>query len=172
MANVDRPCGFKKFGFDYPNNRYIAAGTIYPGDMVKQEAGAANTTQYKARVEAGSDTGALLGVALNYAVAGDSVLVSDHPMQLYTAQGDESDYNENADLGTNANILSTSGDTTFKASRMEIDTSDIATTATHQIKILGVEKRQDGKNEFGANVVLICKINNHQLAGGTGTDGV
>ncbi len=172
MANVDRPCGFKKFGYDYPNNRYIAAGTIYPGDAVKQEAGASNTTQYKMRVEAGSDTGALVGVALNYAVAGDSVLVSDHPDQQYTGQADESDYNENADLGTNANILATAGNSTFKASRMEIDSSDIATTATHQIRILGVEKRQDDKNAFGANVVLIFKINNHQLASGTGTDGV
>lgn len=172
MANVDRPCGFKKFGFDYPNNRYIAASTIYPGDAVKLEAGAANTTDYKARVEAGSDTGALLGVALNYATAGQSVLVSDHPQQLYTGQMDEADFDSNADLGDNANILSTSGSATFKQSRMEIDSSDIANTATHQIKILGYEKRQDGGNAMGANAVAIFKINNHQLSGGTGTQTV
>ena len=172
MANADRPCGFKKYGYDYPNNRYIAAGTIYPGDMVKQEAGAANITDFKMRVAVASDTGALLGVALNYAVAGESVLVSDHPMQQYTAQGDTADYDDNADLGTNTNIVTTSGDATFKASRQEIDTSDIGTTATLQLKILGVENRQDAKNNFGANVVLICKINNHQLAGSTGTYGV
>jgi hypothetical protein len=172
MANVDRPCGFKTHGYVYPQRRYIAASTIYPGDAVKLETGAANTTQFNARVEAGSDTGALLGVAMNYAVAGDSILVADHPDQEFVGQCDESDFNENADLGDNANILSTAGDSTFKASRMEIDSSDIATTATHQIKILGVVKRQDGKNAFGANVQLRFIINNHQLKGGTGTQTV
>jgi len=172
MANVDAPRGFRPYKRLYQTNRYIAASTVYPGDMVKLEAGASNTTQYQARVEAGSDTGALLGLAMNYAAAGESVLVADDPQQLFVGQCDESDFDSNADLGDNCNILATAGSSTYKTSRMEIDSSDIANTATHQIKILGVLKRQDGKNEFGANVELIFKINNHQLGSHTGTQTV
>jgi hypothetical protein len=172
MPNANLPNGFKPFGRLYAMHRYTAAGTIYPGDAVKLEAGAANTTQFKARVEAGSDTGALIGVAMNYATAGQTVLVADDPNQLFVGQADDSTINENADLGDNCNILATAGDSTFKTSRMQLDASDIANTATLQVKLLGIVKRHDGKNNFGANVECIFKINNHQLAGGTGTQTV
>lgn len=172
MANVNLPNGFKPYGRFLGFHRYTAAGTIYPGDAVKLEAGASNITQFKARVEAGSDTGALIGVALNYATVGQTVLVADDPMQLFTGQADDATFDENADLGDNTNILATSGNATYKQSRMQIDAGDIGTTATLQIKILGLVKRSDGKNEFGAYSELIFKINNHQLAGGTGTQTV
>jgi hypothetical protein len=43
-----------------------------------------------------------------------------------------------------------------------VDTSGAATgNATYELKILGVLGRF--KNAYGANVVLIVKINNHQL---------
>lgn len=165
MANADLPRGFRPYGQLLHVGIYIAAGTIYPGDVVLQEAGAANTTSLRTRVSAGTggDTDQLIGVALNYATVGQVVRVADDPSQLFAGQADGAEYNENADLGTNAGITATGGDSTFKCSRMEIDSSDQATTNTHQIKILGVVPRQDGKNAFGANVELIFKINNHQL---------
>lgn len=172
MANVDLPSGFRPFGRLYPMHRYTAASTIYPGDAVKLEAGAANTTQFKARVEAGTDTGALIGVAMNYATVGQTVLVADDPNQLFCGQMDEADFDSNADLGDNCNILATAGNSTFKASRMELDSSDIANTATHQVKILQYVSRHDGKNQMGANAEVVFKINNHQLSGGTGTQTV
>ena len=167
MANVDRPCGFKPVGELLHVGIYVAASTIYPGDMVKFEGGASNTTQMRARVQAGSNAGALCGVALNYATAGQEIRVADDPSQLFSGQGDGSDFDENADLGQNAGLLATAGDSTYKISRHEIKTSDINTTATLELKVLGVLGRT--KNEFGSNVVLIVKINNHQLSAGTGT---
>jgi hypothetical protein len=118
-------------------------------------------------VQAATAGAAMCGVALNYATAGQEVRVADDPSQLFSAQADEADFDENADLGQNASILATSGDTTYKLSRHEIDSSTLNTTATLEVKVLGVLGRT--KNAYGANVVLICKINNHQLGSHTGT---
>jgi hypothetical protein len=173
MANADLPRGFRPYGELKHVGIYVASGTIYPGDMVKQEGGAAaNTTRRRTQVQVATNGAAILGCALNYATVGQSVRVADDPQQLFAAQGDGADYDENADLGTNAGLLATAGDSTFKVSRQEIKTSDIGTSATLELKILGVVEREDGKNAFGANVELICKINNHQLGSGTGTAGV
>jgi len=172
MANTDAPRGFRPYGQLLHVGIYVASGTIYPGDMVKQEAGASNTTQLRTRVAVGANGDALIGCALNYATVGQMIRVADDPMQLFSGQGDGADYDENADLGTNAGLLATAGDSTYKVSRQEIKTSDINTTATLSLKILGVVPRQDGKNAFGAFVELICKINNHQLGSHTGTAGV
>lgn len=172
MANADTPKGFRPYGELLHVGIYIAGGTIYPGDMVKQAAGDASTTRLLTEVVVAANGDALLGCALNYATDGQKVRVSDDPSQLYAAQGDGADYDDQADLGTNAGIVATAGDSTYKVSRQEIDTSDINTTATLALKILGVVPRADGKNAFGANVDLICKINNHQLGSHTGTAGV
>lgn len=172
MANSDLPRGFRPFGQLLHVGIYVASGTIYPGDMVKQEAGAANTTQLRTRVAVVANGDAAIGVALNYATVGQIIRVADDPSQLFVAQADGADYDENADLGTNAGVVATAGDSTYKVSRQEIDSSDINTTATLTLKILGVLNRQDGKNALGANVELICKINNHQLGSHTGTAGV
>ena len=172
MANADLPRGFRPHGDILHIGIYIAASTVYPGDAVKFEAGASSTTRFRAQVEAGSDTGAICGVALNYAIAGQVVHVCDDPSQFFVGQCDESDFDSNADLNLNTNILATSGDTTYKCSRMELDSSDLQTTGTLQVKVLGYPARQDGKNQMGANAEVIFKINNHQLGSHTGTDGV
>lgn len=172
MANVDRPSGFKPYGELLHVGIYIASETIFPGDVVKQEAGAASTTRFRTQVARVANGDAAIGVALNYATVGQTIRVADDPSQLFIAQGDGTDYDSNEDMGTNAGVVATAGDTTYKQSRMEIDTSDINTTATLTIKILGVVDRQDAKNQLGGNVVLICKINNHQLGSHTGTAGV
>lgn len=172
MANSDLPRGFRCHGEPLRSTPYIAAGTIYPGDMVKFHAGTSSTTNFRAQVEAGSAGGALCGMALNYATVGQKVLVADSPDQLFVGQADEADFDNQVDLGLNASILATTGNTTYKVSRQEIDSSTLATTATLELKILGALERQDGKNQLGANVELICKINNHQLGSHTGTAGV
>lgn len=170
MANTDRPRGFKPYGELMHVGVYVAGGTIYPGDAVKAEAGAANTTQKRMRVVVAATAQALMGVALNYAVSGDLVRVADDPSQLFEGQGDGADFDENADLGLNTEIVATAGSTTYKASQMEVDTSELATTATLVIKVVGVVPEPN--NAFGANVNLIFKINNHQLGSHTGTAGV
>ena len=172
MANVDLPRGFRCYGDIKSTNVYSAGGTIYPGDAVKFSGGTSSTSIRKAEVVAGTAGGALCGVALNYATAGQKVLVADDPSQLFIGQADESDFDNAVDLGLNASILATAGNSTYKVSRMEIDSSTLATTAALELKVVGVIERQDGKNEYGANVELIFKINNHQLGSSTGTAGV
>lgn len=172
MANADLPRGFRPYGELKHVGIYIAGGTIYPGDMVKKDGGANSTTRMRAQVVAATAAAAACGVALNYATAGQVVRVADDPQQLFAGQADGSDFDNNQDLNLNADILATAGSATYKVSQMEIDSSTLATTATLQVQVLGYVDRQDGKNAMGANAELIFKINNHQLAGGTGTDGV
>lgn len=162
MANADRPQGASLKGEPLRLNVYVAESTIYPGDFVKQNA---NGT-----VEPASASNALIGVAVAYAAAGSRCQVSDHPDQQYVVQADESDINAQTDIGLNYDIVATSGSSTFKASRMELDSSSGATTATLPLKLLDIERRPD--NSLGAQVDCIVKINNHQLNGGTGTAGV
>lgn len=171
MANSDLPRGFRPYGELKHVGIYIAASTIYPGDAVEQEAGAASTTRFRMQV-ASANVGPLIGVALNYATAGQVVRVADDPQQLFAGQCDSTDFDSNADLGLNTSILATGGDSTYKCSRMEIDSSELLSTATLEVKVLGYVDRQDGKNQMGANAEVIFKINNHQLSGSTGTAGV
>lgn len=167
MANSDLPRGFRPYGELKHVGIYIAGGTIYPGDAVVKDGGASSTTRMRAQCTAasGAQSGVkLLGVALNYAVAGEAVRVADDPMQLFAGQADGSDFDNNQDLNLNADLLATAGSSTYKVSQMEIDSSSLATTSTLQVQVLGYVDRHDGKNAMGANAELIFKINAHQLA--------
>lgn len=172
MPNVDAPRGFRPYGELKHVGIYIAGGTIYPGDVVKKDAGAASTTRFRAQVVAATAGAACVGVALNYATDGQVVRVADDPLQLFSAQCDESDFDSNADLNLNASILATAGNSTYKVSRMEVDSSTLATTATLELQVLGFIERQDAKNQMGEFAEVIVKINNHQLSAGTGSAGV
>ncbi len=172
MANADLPRGFRLHGEPLRVGIYIAAGTIYPGDMVKFHAGTSSTTKFRAQVEVAAATNPLCGMAMNYATVGQKVRVADSPDQLFAGQASASEIDNQLDLGLNASILAAAGSATYKVSRQEIDSATIATTATLELKILGAIERQDGKNELGANVECIVKINNHQLGSSTGTLGV
>ena len=163
MANKDMPVGFAPKGASLRMNAYVAGGVVYPGDAVTLDA--------TGRVAAATASQALCGIAGSYAsAAGVDVSVHDHPDQLFVAQGDEAEIDAQTDMNLNYNIVATAGNATYKQSRMEIDSSTQATTATLPIKVLGLEPRVD--NALGAQARVICKINNHQLAGGTGTDGI
>lgn len=163
MANLDQPQGFRPKGMQARANNYVAAGVIYPGDCVMQEAGG--------RVIVAAATNALCGVALGYAsAAGDDILISDDPNQLYVCQADEADIDAQTDIGLNYDLLATAGNSTYRVSRQELDSSTGNTTATLPLKLMGIEKRPD--NALGGFVDCIIKINNHQLDGGTGTAGV
>jgi hypothetical protein len=172
MANTDAPRGFRPYGELLHVGIYIAAGTIYPGDLVEAETGAANTTSKRMRVAA-ADDGPSVGVALNYATVGQVVRVADDPSQLFSGQVDAAEPAANSDLGLNYAIVATAGDSTYKQSRMEVSSTGEGTGATIAVKVLGVVDRQDGKNQFGNPFVeVIFKINNHQLGSSTGTAGV
>lgn len=162
MANKDQPSGLVPFGRVISSGSYKAGGTIYPGDAVKIVA--------DGDVEVASASDALLGVALNYAVSGEEVLVCDDPAQKFIVQADGSDIDAQTDINLNYNLLATAGDSAYKISRHELDSDTGATTATLPLKLLGIVARVD--NALGAQVDCVVKINNHQLAGGTGTAGV
>ena len=163
MANSDKPRGAVPKGIPLRQNRYVAGGTVYPGDFVAfDNAG---------KVVAGTDTGAALGVAANYATTGQNLDVYDHPDQLFVIQSDDAT-EPAAQTACNLNyeIEATTGDTLFKTSRMEFDGSTGATNSNLPIKLLSVEGVPG--NDFGGYADCIVKINNHQLTGGTGTLGV
>ncbi len=170
MANSDTPRGFRPYGELLHVGIYVASGTIYPGDAVEQHTGTAVSTLKRVTCVV-ANAGPLLGVALNYATAGQSVRVADDPSQLFAVNSDSAEPSLNDDLGLNATLVATAGDSTYKVSRHEIAAGD--TTATSEFKVLGIVDRQDGKNTFGSTgCECIVKINNHQLGSSTGTAGV
>lgn len=154
MANADRPSGFVPHGAPLRVNPYSAGGTIYPGDAVKLNS--------SGQVVAASANDALLGVAVGYATSGAEVLVADHPDQQFVAQADEGQIDAQTDIGNNVDIVATSGSTAYKLSRMEIDSSTLASDSTLPMRLLGIENAID--NALGTNARCIVRINKHQLA--------
>lgn len=154
MANADRPAGFRPFGKILRANVYQSGSACYPGDMVVL----ASDGQVDPAGSAGAQP---LGVCLSYAsAAGEDVLVCDDPMQLYIVQADETEASAQAIVGCAADMVVTSGNTTYKTSRMELDSSDAAQSGGPLI-IVGYERRPD--NAWGTNVDLIVRINDRQL---------
>jgi len=162
MANDDRPKGFEPKGYPLRVNKYVAGGTIFPGDAVHMED--------DGKVDAAAAAEATLGIAISKAADGENVLVSDDPNQLYIVQASGSDINVETDINLNYDILATSGSTAFNISRMELDSTSGGTTATLQLKLIAIEDRSD--NALGAQVDCIVRLNNQNYAGGTGTVGI
>lgn len=163
MANKDIPRGFEPVGKVRQSVELTAGGAIYPGDCVHFEA--------DGKVDAAAASEAIAGVALSYAAAdGDSVLVCTDPNQLYRVQASGSDIDAQTEINLNYDILATAGNSTYKQSRQELDSTSGGTTATLQVKLLKVEPRPD--NALGDQVDCIVKINNHQMGEHTGTAGL
>lgn len=80
-----------------------------------------------------------------------------------------------ADVGLNANFYVGTGSATNNPegqSGTTINNATEDTTATLNLKILGLSPFAPGVNPVGNFAVWDVMINNHQLKGGTGTDGV
>lgn len=160
MANKNQAIGLRPEGELIRARKYVAGSTVYPGDPV------AIATDGKV---GSSITVPLLGVALNYAVADENVMVADHPDQLFVAECDEASVQ--AGVAGNYELVLGTASTTYKRSAAYVDGSTIATTATLAVKVLAIADAID--NEANSdNVDVICKINNHVLSGGTGTAGL
>ena len=159
MANSDRPRGFAPHGKVLRASVYEAGAAIYPGDMVKLSS--------DGQIDPVSAGDPILGCALGYAAAaGDKVLVCDDPKQKYVVQADETEISAQSLVGNVADVVATAANTTYKCSRHELDSSDAGTT-TAQLIILGIEARPD--NAFGAQVDVICMINEDQFVSGNTT---
>ncbi len=153
MANADRPRGAACKGKPLRINAYEAGSACYPGDFV--------SIASDGQVDPTAAGGKILGVCMSYAsAAGAEVLVADHPDQLVVVQASSTEVDAQTDIGNNADIVANSPSTTYKTSRQELDSSTLGTSAA-QLCIIGIESRPD--NALGANVDVICRINEHQL---------
>jgi hypothetical protein len=162
MANKDIVQGCLPYGPVLRVRPYTAGGTIYKGDPVKLDGAG------KVVVATAGD--ACAGVAAEYAVADAEVKVYDHPDQEFECQSDSADIDALADMNLNYQFVFGTASTLYKRSGVEIDGDTGATNSNYQAKVLRMKPAVG--NALGANVVVILKLNNHQLSAGTGTLGV
>lgn len=109
------------------------------------------------------------------ALTAQYVLVCDAPDVVYEVEavtGSNASYSfAVADVGQNADLATVAGSTVTGTSAAALDMSTKNTTPTLQWKVLGVVQRPD--NEItGASTKVLVKINNAQMAAGTGTAGI
>jgi hypothetical protein len=163
MANLDRPCGFECKNGPLRIGKYEAGSAVYPGSLVNIAS--------DGQVDEAAAGGLILGVAMNYAAAaGDELLVADHPDQIIIAQLAASEIDVQSDIPGCADILATAGNSTYRLSRQEVDGSTLSNSATAQLRLLRIAGRVN--NAFGANVLVECAINEHQLGPAQANAGV
>ena len=188
MANYDAPFGLRPSRTSISSqqqNRYrIASGyatAIFQGDLVAMVTGGGIE-----RVAAGG-SGLILGVfnGCNYtdpttgkptwsnyypgSVAASDIIadVIDDPNATFEIQADAAF--PVADLAGNFDIVDNSpvGDTTSGGSRMELDVTTGATTATLPLKAIDISQDPENSDVSSANTNVIVKINNHLFSAGT-----
>lgn len=170
MANTSRPQGFKPVGQLLRVRPYRSAGAIYPGDPVKLDGGAANATDLQARCAVAAAGDAIVGIAMSYAsAAAKEVLVADHPDQLFMAECNGSEIDQNADLSLTIDFVAASPDATYKISRAVLNSASTGTT-TYPFRLVEISRM--AKNEVGSKTKAVVVVNNHQFKGGTGTASV
>ena len=99
------------------------------------------------------------------------VLVSDDPDALYEIQEDSVGGALAAvDIGLNADLIAGTGNVYTKRSGFMLDTSTKATTATLQLRIVGLSDRAD--NEVGAQAKVLVRLNLTTETPAAGSTGV
>jgi hypothetical protein len=162
MANPDLPKGFELWGNAVRINEYESGSACYPGDLVNLAS--------DGQVDPASTGGIILGVCLSYAsAAGVKIMVADHPDQLVACQADETEIDVQTDIGNMCDHVATAGNSTYKTSRHELDSSTVGTSAAG-LQILRIEPVSG--NALGTNVKVVCRINEHALGQGAGIAGV
>ena len=181
MPNVDSPCGLRPIRhrngapFNGAGSLYYIPATnshaIAPGDPVVVDGGAdTHGIPRVIRATAGAGnaiTGAVIGRANGRGVLLQSdspvlpedtegyVLVADDPDIVFEAQMSAGFSSGN--MSSNSNLVA--GTPSGGKSGWEVNTTDIATGSTLQVKILRLVQRED--NEVGANAKVEVMINNH-----------
>lgn len=170
MANTDKPMGFLPYKCPNGNGNpvvnyhrlHTSNSEIKKGDPV--------TFSGANGVDKASAGNALCGIAAEYKAAssGGTIAVWDDPEQEFVAQTDDGTGTLTAatNMTLNANFVASSN-TGDVISNAELDESSGANTATLPFKTFRLAGFID--NAHGEFNRLIVKINNHQLAGGTGT---
>lgn len=193
MANVDAAFGFKPVGANGGAYRgqvteyYVPAsdGTaLFRGDPVII-GGSGDTAGIPSclRATAGS-AGRVTGVVVGFrpsatirangyrlASTAEYVLVADDPNLICECQDDSvGGALAVTDIGLNADIVSGTGSTATKFSGFMLDTSTKATTATLQLRILGIVQR--GDVEIGTTSKVLVRFNLPTETGAAGSTGV
>lgn len=163
MANKTQVKGFEPFGRIMQANVYTATSAVYPGDLLVLDSSGGVAA-------AAAGTGQKIGVALSYAAAAGTVLVADHPQQRFLCEVNGANVDVASDLNLNYDISVGTASTLYKRSAMKIAHASGASDSNLPIKVLKLGPAVD--NEFGANVDVVCMINNHVLKGETGSLGV
>lgn len=154
MANADRPRGARPRGRVLRETEYVAGGAVYPGDVVHLEA--------DGKVDAAAASEAVVGVAATYASGdGQKVLVWDDPDQQFIIQADTGSTPAQTAVGLNYDIVATAANTTYRQSRMELDSDSGATTSTLPLRLIGFDTAEG--NAAGEHADCVVVINNHQL---------
>ena len=194
MANTSRVNGLRPVShisgapWNGSVNQYLCpasdATAVFVGDLVKSlgDGGAAGTVVYgqdcegmptiSQAVAGGAARGVVVGflpkqtdltVLYREASTNRIALVVDDPDVLFEIQANSTGL-VTADIGANANVNVGAGSTTSGQSGMVLDEATVATTATLNLKIMGLYKRVD--NSIGASDKVLVLINNHELKGG------
>ena len=194
MANIDSAFGLipiAKVGQN-PNNGGLTKYSIADNQSTAIFTGDPVTYKNDGTVEVADNTKALCGVFRGcfytdpstskptwrpYFPAttspGDAVgFIVDDPQQSFICQQDSDSVNlVAANLNENCNLVFGAGNTVTGVSGVEIDSSSKNTTATHQVRLISFWDTPSNDTTAN-NSVFVIKINNHQLMGGTGTEGV
>ena len=84
---------------------------------------------------------------------------------MFLIQGDSATNTAQANVGTNADTVGTSGSTTTGISSRELDVSTIATTQGLQLKIVGVDQGPKNDELGTTHTNLVVQINEHAYRG-------
>jgi hypothetical protein len=191
MPNANAPFGLKpvRSASSAPFNdgadpfALLAADTsvVYRGDPVVLS-GSADTdgTPSATLATAGAGnriTGAVVGftpnpaiVAAGFRAAGNAVhaFVEHDPDLLYEVQANG--VVAVGDIGANANLIAGTAGNAYGMSGWMLDTASMTTTATLQVRIMGLARRPD--NDFGQYAVVLVRINQTTETPAAGSTGL
>ena len=103
-------------------------------------------------------------------VASDAMaFVVDDPNVLFTIQADGAPSNTGDVYGKNALLVQTAPNTSLKISRVSLDISTLATTATYPIRVIDYLGGDKGDEKGTSYPILVCKFNYHQHTSTTGS---
>jgi len=88
--------------------------------------------------------------------------VSDDPYERFEIQSDNTAASAQTDVFMNYDILYTAGNSANFVSKVELDDSTTS-TASGQLKVIGVSKDPDNNDLSSANVNFVVEINEHFL---------
>lgn len=116
-------------------------------------------------------TDAIIATGFRAASTEAWVLVEDNPMTLFEIQEDSVGGALAAvDIGLNADLIAAAGNTFTRRSGFMLDTSTKATTATLQLRIMGIRNRAD--NEVGDFSKVLVRLNLTTETPAAGSTGV